>query len=144
MKFTSAIIKAAWKIRKEAAAKYGCPVSEISWKLSLKMALSAGKEEKKMTKEEVRKKVEEIAPRFFHEEKFSKTYHSQSLKLWEKGDKFRIYVPRNAYEQAGYITFEEKDVYGKNTGSYRGFFWSATRPGNTGYFSAVIDALLNS
>ena len=45
MKFTSAIIKRAWGIRKAAAQKYGCPVMEISWKLSLHMAREAGKEE---------------------------------------------------------------------------------------------------
>lgn len=48
MKFTSANIRKAWQIRKTAAQKFGCPVMEISWKLSLQMAVEAGKEEKKM------------------------------------------------------------------------------------------------
>lgn len=52
MKFTSEIIKKAWQIRKTAAQKFGCRVSEISWGLSLKMAVEAGKEEKKMEKTE--------------------------------------------------------------------------------------------
>lgn len=38
MKFTSKLIKRAWKIRKEAAVKWGCKVMEISWKLCLKEA----------------------------------------------------------------------------------------------------------
>ena len=38
MKFTSEIIKKAWAIRKAAAQKFGCPVSEISWKECLSMA----------------------------------------------------------------------------------------------------------
>lgn len=45
MKFTSKMIKKAWAIRKEAAAKFGCKCSEISWSICLKMA----KEEKVMT-----------------------------------------------------------------------------------------------
>jgi len=42
MKFTSVLIKKAWKIRREAAKKYNCKVMEISWAMCLKMA----KEEK--------------------------------------------------------------------------------------------------
>lgn len=36
--FNSKQIKKAWKIRKEAAVKFGCGVMEISWKECLKMA----------------------------------------------------------------------------------------------------------
>lgn len=36
--FTSKLIKKAWKIRKDAAKKFECKVSEISWKECLVMA----------------------------------------------------------------------------------------------------------
>ena len=38
MKITSDINKKAWTIRKQAAAKYACPVMEISWAACLKLA----------------------------------------------------------------------------------------------------------
>ena len=40
MKMTSAINKKAWAIRKEAAAKFNCPVKEISWRECLTLARS--------------------------------------------------------------------------------------------------------
>lgn len=36
--FNSKQIKKAWKIRREAAVKFGCGIMEISWKECLKMA----------------------------------------------------------------------------------------------------------
>ena len=38
MKMTSAINKKAWAIRKEAAAKFNCPVKEFSWRECLILA----------------------------------------------------------------------------------------------------------
>ena len=61
------------------------------------------------------------------------------LRIWRKGDKERIYVPRNSYEQAGYITKNPKDVYGRNSGEHKGFYYSATRPGNTAELTRLID-----
>lgn len=42
--FTSELIKKAWKIRREAARKYNCAVSVISWKECLVMAKETVKE----------------------------------------------------------------------------------------------------
>ena len=53
-------------------------------------------------------------------------------KVWRKGSKERVYVPRNAFEQAGYVTKDKNDVSGRNSGSEGDWYYSATRPGNTG------------
>ena len=47
-RFNSKQIKKAWKIRREAAVRFGCGVMEISWKECLKMA-----SEEKTTKEKI-------------------------------------------------------------------------------------------
>lgn len=79
MKFTSAIIKAAWKIRKEAAAKFGCPVNEISWKFSFQMAKAEGeKKMKKLSNDEYRELTAE-----------EKSVYRKELRDWEAKEKER-------------------------------------------------------
>ena len=54
-------------------------------------------------REKVLNNIEKIKDEFFYEEKFRKSYYKQEAKLCEKYGKSRLYIPRNAYEQAGYI-----------------------------------------
>ena len=62
--------------------------------------------------------------------------------VWRKGDKERVYVPRNAGENAGYVTKNVKDVYGRNSGEHNGWGYSATRPGNVGELTRFIDSMV--
>jgi len=71
---------------------------------------------------------------------FSKYY--QSIKDWEKNGKYRVYVPRNEYEQAGYITLDENDARGNNSGFYKGVWYKANRPGNINSLREFIDDLV--
>jgi len=52
------------------------------------------------------------------EQKFSHTYHSQKAKVWEQYGKRRLYVPRNAYEQAGYVDLNIEKVFETRPGNY--------------------------
>jgi len=79
---------------------------------------------------------------FVHETR--KRRYRQEAKIWEKYGRFRIYVPRDEYEQAGYITFDEADAKGKRIGEYKGIYYSATRPGNVDKLIKFIDDLLNN
>ncbi len=94
-----------------------------------------------MENEELKERLEGIKKEFTYSEKFSKTMHFQSPKIWEKNGKFRIYVPRNAYEQAGFITTDEHDVRGYNSGEYLGFYYQANRPGNVADLKKFIKAI---
>lgn len=60
MKMTSAINKKAWAIRKEAAAKFNCPVKEISWKECLTLARKVKTEIKKVSKKKSENKKPSI------------------------------------------------------------------------------------
>lgn len=78
---------------------------------------------------------------FTFQEKFSKSSYYQTVKKWTGGGKERYYVPRNAYEQAGYVTKDKNDVKGYNSGEYRGLYYSATRPGNVSTLKGFIDSV---
>lgn len=56
--------------------------------------------------------------------------------LWEKGNKYRIYV-----EESGYITEDGDDVHGNNSDYYEGFWYQANRPGKVGNLRDVIRAI---
>lgn len=59
MRFQSEQIKAAWKIRKDAASEWNCPVLEISWAACLKIAM-----EESMERMEIAEKIaEELSAR---------------------------------------------------------------------------------
>lgn len=81
-------------------------------------------------KEQIKKRVQEIKSDWTYKEEFSKTSHFQTVKIWEKYGKFRVYIPRNAYEQAGFITVDPEGISRYNSGEYKGLFYEATRPGN--------------
>jgi len=81
-------------------------------------------------KEQIKKKVQEIKSDWTFKKEFSKSSHYQNVKIWENHGKFRVYVPKNAYEQAGYITTDSEDVSGYNSGEFGGLYFKATRPGN--------------
>ena len=97
-----------------------------------------------MTKKQIKNKVNKIKDNFFYEEKFKKSYYSQKVIIWEKYFKCRVYIPRNAYEQAGYITLDKDDVKSNNSGEYKGIYYQATRPGNISYLKEFIDSLLST
>lgn len=73
---------------------------------------------------------------------YGKYERAVTPKVWRKGDKERIYVPRNAYEQAGYVTKDIKDVSGRNSGAHKGWGYNANRPGNVGELTRFIDNLV--
>lgn len=78
---------------------------------------------------------------FSYEEKFSKRTHSNAPKLWQKGDKERYYIPKNAYEDAGYVTKNATDIYGRNSGEHKGWGYSANKPGGVSSLKDAIDKL---
>ena len=59
--------------------------------------------------------------------------------VWEKYGKARIYIARNNREQAGFITKDE--VKGNNTGTLKGWNYSATRPGNVDTLIKAIEII---
>jgi len=87
---------------------------------------------KRLNKNEIKKieaEWEGMKKEYTFSEKFSHSSYYQGLKLWEKYGKKRIYVPRNAYEQAGYIDLISGDVV-------------ASRPGNTESLLKFIEKIL--
>lgn len=72
--------------------------------------------------------LEVIIPENSYEEKFSKSYYSKKAGIWEKHRFFRLYIPRNAYENAGYI-----DLL---TGKIK-----ETRPGNYSVLKEVVEEI---
>ena len=76
-----------------------------------------------------RENLSTIQNKFSAAENFKKSSYKQRVNLWEKGDHARLYVPRNAYEQAGYIDLHTGEVY-------------PTRPGNTNTLEEVRDYIL--
>jgi len=66
-----------------------------------------------------------------------------NLKVWESGEKVRVYVKRNAREQAGYITFTKNDTKGTEaTDEWNGLYVQPTRAGNQSTLRNVVDELL--
>lgn len=100
-----------------------------------------------MNREELKRKVETIREKFSYRENFSKKSYFNSLKIWEKGGKLRVYVPRNAYEQAGYIACDEQslgmDRTRRDLVQYKGFYLVPNRPGNLSSLKEFVDAILS-
>ncbi len=96
-------------------------------RLSLAFAIIRKGEVKEMTVEE---KIQEIITEYDYSEKFSKNSYNKKASIWEKYGKRRLYVPRNAYEQLGYIDLDTKEVV-------------ATRPGNFGELNAIAERIFN-
>lgn len=92
-------------------------------------------------KEQIKERIKKIKSDWTFKEEFSKTSHYKSISIWEKYGKFRVYVPRNAYEQAGYITVDSQDLQKYNSGEHKGLFYQATRPGNVNGLINFINAL---
>jgi len=78
-----------------------------------------------------------------HEELKNRAEKIEDAKIWEKSRKKRIYLYNRSFQQAGYITTDADDVRGRNSGTYRGLSFSATRPGNVNILMAAIDELLS-
>jgi hypothetical protein len=60
------------------------------------------------------------------QEKFRHKTHFQRASVWESHGKRRLYIPKNAYEQAGYIDLETESIF-------------PTRPGNWDILKEVLD-----
>lgn len=65
--------------------------------------------------ETAKKVAEQIGKK---EEKFSKTYYCQKANVWENYGKRRLYIPKNAYEQAGYIDLDTEEIKLTKPGNY--------------------------
>ena len=66
-----------------------------------------------------------------------------NLKVWESGEKVRIYVKRNEREQAGYVTYTKNDTRGTEaTDEWNGLYVQPTRAGNQSTLRNAIDELL--
>lgn len=65
----------------------------------------------------------------------------ENISIWEKYGKFRVYVPRDGREQAGFVTPFPEDRKGYNSGYYNGWGYEATRPGNVGSLMKFLDDL---
>lgn len=83
------------------------------------------KGERKMKRDEIKMKAEELGVG----------------KVWEKDGKFRIYINRNEYEQAGYITDDPNDVSGYHSGRQGNMYYNARRPGNIGRLCLAIEKI---
>lgn len=83
---------------------------------------SSGDKKMAIPTEVAKKVIEKIGVK---EEKFSHTYHSQKAKVWEQYGKRRLYIPRNAYEQAGYVDLDTEKII-------------PTRPGNYEYLESAL------
>ena len=62
--------------------------------------------------------LDAIIEKFSYEENFSKKSYRQRPNLWVKYGKARLYVPRNAYEQAGYIDLLTGEIHETRPGNY--------------------------
>ena len=70
--------------------------------------------------------LQDIQNKFSAAQDFKKSTYKERVNLWEKGEHARLYVPRNAYEQAGYIDLHTGEVH-------------ATRDGNVNTLEEVRD-----
>ena len=80
--------------------------------------------EGKISTENARKIAEQIE----YEEKFKKSYYHKKANVWEKYGKRRLYVPRNAYEDVGYIDLDTREIH-------------PTRPGNASVLKNVLSMI---
>ena len=94
-------------------------------RLSLAFAIIKKGDVEVMTIEE---KIQEIIKEYDFSEKFSKTSYNKKASIWEKYGKRRLYVPRNAYEQLGYIDLDTMEIV-------------ATRPGNYGELQSIVERI---
>ena len=69
----------------------------------------------------------------------------KGLKVWESGEKLRVYIQRNKREQAGYVTFDSKDVknYNPQSDEHMGLFLCPTRPGNQSTLFSAIEEIVS-
>lgn len=118
------IMKKAWQIAKDGQKIYGGSVKSY-FSEALKIAWS---EHRKAAIPSLEWRVEH-------------TEHDTPVKIWKKHNRCRVYVNRNGYEQAGYITEDGSDVRGRNSAEYKGLYYQATRPGNCSIIEHYIDAL---
>lgn len=70
-----------------------------------------------------------IQEKFSAAQNFKNSSYNQRVNLWEKGNHARLYVPRNAYEQCGYIDLHTGEVH-------------ASRPGNVNTLEEVRDYIV--
>lgn len=98
---------------------------------------------KDLSIEEIKDLLDKIKDEFTFVERFKKTRYYQAPKIWSTKDKLRIYVPRNAYEQAGYVAFRKEDLGrdAERAMEYKGMYIVPTRPGNRSSLEAFIDRL---
>lgn len=112
------IMKRAWELKKENKMNI--------FSFCLRMAWSEEKGEKVMTLDE---KVQKVIEEFVYEVNFKRKRYFQQAKRWTKDGKDRLYIPRDAYEQAGYIDLVTMECH-------------PTRGGNLSQLKAAL-AMLN-
>ena len=73
-------------------------------------------------------KIQKVIDEYVYEEKFSKKAYFQQAKRWTKEEKDRLYIPRDAYEQAGYIDLKTLECH-------------PNRPGNLSQLQGALEIL---
>lgn len=95
---------------------------EVNYRIQFGICLSNIMTKKELSKEEL---IEMIIEEETYEESFSKKSYFNQAKVWSKYGKERLYIPRNAYEQAGYVDLKSGEYY-------------PTRPGNSSSFDTKL------
>ena len=107
---------------------------DIDDNLNAKQSKGYSKEELPELASSLKEAVNNLSESLDYKQKYSKSFYSESAKVWEKEGKQRVYIPRNAFEQAGYLTLDANDAKGRLASRVEGtpFYQVATRGGNMG------------